>query len=293
MSESMWIDLGDYAEEKRRQEAVANKYRSMTRGGAKPVTVSKQPIYRAPAYTGTAAPRFYVPRTPGGNVTSELKYFDSTRVAAAIQAANTNGTNCLLDPTPQNTLFYPVQGNDIVNREARKVWVKHVRIKGFISIPAQSGQTTGDIGLIIRLALVMDKQTNGSQCTSEQIFLDAVSSTEQINAFINTAYFGRFMVLKDKYITYQPNNLTAAPQNQNLTTGDFTITLLQQGGIIRFKINKTFANKGMCVNYNTGNAGTVADTVDNSFHLYAATSVTGINGLSPTLTYKCRTTFSD
>lgn len=246
--------------------------------------IYSQPIYKAPSYRGSHTPRYFVSRTPGGNITSEIKYFDSQLVAGVIAAAGTTGAGCEADPATLNTLFAPTQGNDITNREARKAWVRKIAVKGYINCAAQVNQTAGDDGLVVRLALLCDKQTNSAQYNSEDLFLSG-SGGDMINAFQNNAFFGRFQVYKDKYFHINPNMITWDGTN-----------LEQQGSIIKFKMSKNFitqrASKGLLVNFNATNGGTVADIIDNSFHMYAAVS-TATGQMPVTLSYKVRTAFTD
>lgn len=276
--ESMWIDAEEVANTINTRNAVENAYRNMNRGGVRPLNLNVVPsrpnylnIPKKPQY------RTYVARTPGGQVNSERKYYDR-ELNTTIATVSTAFTGAELDPATTNALFAPTQGNDISNREGRKCLVHSVRINGMIIIPAQVNQTAGDEGCCIRLGLVMDKQTNGTQLNSEDVWTSGTAAAPILMSFQNTQFFGRFQVLKEKTFNIQPNNITYDGTN-----------LEQQGSIRAFKLKYTWKTP-LVVNFNATNGGTVADIVDNSFHVIGAcNNIT----LAPSLQYKSRVSFSD
>lgn len=210
-------------------------------------------------------------------IVSERKYFDSEVSAVALVTNATGWAGCEFDPTTLNTLFAPVTGDDFNNRDGRKVQVLSIKIRGHIQIQAQADQTAADNGAYIRMLLVQDKQTNSAQLNAEDVIQSGAGSVA-INMFQNPAFFGRFRVLKDKIIRADNSNMT------------YDGTNIEQSGLVRpFKMQVKFT-KPVIVHYNATNGGTVADCVDNSFHIIAnSTSIQ----LAPTINYKCRTTFVD
>lgn len=226
--------------------------------------------------------RNYVPRTPGGQIIAEKKYFDSLLSAGAI-ATSTDWTATEMDPATANTLFSPAPGTAINQRVGRKVNVHKMRIRGNINVPAQTTQSQADNAAVIRLIVHQDQQTNGAQAQGEQVMEAPATATSLLctQTFMSLANLGRFKILKDKI--YSLNKLPVA--NDTGATGGIT-----QGGMtIPFKINLKF-NKPITVHYNATGGSTVADIVDNSFHIIATTSN---NNYSSTLSYTCRTVFSD
>lgn len=224
--------------------------------------------------------RLYVPRTPGGMIVAERKYFDQRSANFALAITNSSFAGAEADPNVGTAacLFAPTQGNDISNREGRSCFVHKITIQGVVEVAAQAAQTAGDQQQTVRLILVMDKQTNGVQMNSE----DLIESTGNIPGtfqFQNTKNFGRFQVLRDKIMTLGP-----FPIAFNGTTGQII-----QGGISKFfKIKYTFKNP-IKVNFNSTNGGTVADIVDNSFHLLAGRD----NADTPVnMDYQCRVVFT-
>jgi len=92
--------------------------------------------------------------------------------------------------------------------------------------------------------------------------------------FQNTANFGRFRILKDKHTTIK------VPDYSGLTTA-----FVAQGNMTLFKLS---VKVNRWVNYNATNGGTVADVIDNSYHMIV--NFTGTN--APLMSYKVRTVFS-
>lgn len=208
---------------------------------------------------------------------TERKYFDTQRAGLNLSQSTTTWAGAEIDPATLNCLFAPLQGDDFNNRQGRKVHVLSIKIQGQIGIPSQTDATAPDNGTIIRLHLVQDKQTNGAQLNAEDVFTSGDAS-EPLNMFQNPAFFGRFSVLKTKKF---------ALMNPNFT---YDGTNIEQQGLTKiFKINHEF-KKPVVVHYNATNGGTVADCVDNSFHMIG---MCNNNGLAPAIAYKVRTTFVD
>lgn len=230
------------------------------------------------SYTSYKKPK-YATKTyarPYQAIVSERKYFDTELNASAIVATAASWANTELDPAAL-ALFTPSQGTDFNNRIARKVQVKAIRLRGHVNVPAQTNQTVGDAAALFRCILVMDKQTNSAQLNGEDVISSGAGSVP-IDMFQNPAFFGRFRVLKDK--RYQLSNPNFSWDGTNLE---------QQGMVFKFEWSIKF-RKPLYVHFNSTNGGTVADIIDNSFHLLALTTSAD---LAPTMSYKCRTTFVD
>lgn len=224
-----------------------------------------------------ASAMLFVPRSVGNpRAITERKYFDSER-SVALPVVGANFASAEVDPTTLNTIFAPTQGDDFNQRTGRKVQVLKITVNGYIICTTQTDQTTADTASLCRILLVQDKQSNAQQLNSEDV-LSSGDASQAINFFQNPAFFGRFRVLKDKRIDMQNPNMS------------YDGTNIEQAGIMRsFKFNVKF-KKPVVVHYNATNGGTVADVVDNSFHMVAATNA---NGLAPTIVYKVRTVFID
>lgn len=243
---------------------------------------TRYPTVYPPARAVTVVPRsFGTPRA-----ITERKYFDTQLAAGAfVTGGGTSWAGGELDPTGgANTLFAPTTGDDFNNRTGRKVQVISIKIRGKISGAAQVTQSIADGATSFRILLVQDKQTNGTQLNAEDV-LASGSATLALYQFQNPAFFGRFRVLKDKIITLQ--NPTMAPIIAAGPT--YPNTVIQSGLSREFKMNVKF-KKPVVVHFNGTNGGTVADIVDNSFHLIGLTNDTSILGV---IDYKCRTVFLD
>jgi len=217
-----------------------------------------------------ATPRIYVNRTPGGQITADNHYFDSELAITSIAAQLNNWQTTEYDPTSKGCLFFPTQGDDISNRQGRKVFVKKIRMRCAISVAAQAGIATADQEAIVRVLVYKDMQTNAAQSQGEDV-LSSGTSGESLQMMGNVANLGRFVVMYDKIHKISQRTMDAG---------------LQSGAYISFKIN---IKPNCWVNYNSANGGTVADIVDNSFHIIANTNSAS---MTPQLQYKCRTVFT-
>lgn len=222
--------------------------------------------------------KLYVPRTPGGQTISDSHYFDTERTATAIPSVTTGWAGTEMDPNTSAmlTLFAPVEGNDIQNRYARKVFLKKIHIYGSINIPEQTGQAAPEAHTNVRLVLYQDCQTNASNTNVAQLVLLSGAASDAIHMMMSTANFGRFKIWKDKMFTFQ-NAATSG-----LAAGS---TVVQSGLCKNFKM---VIRPNIWVNYNATNGGTVADIVDHSFHLLANADQIGF---APTIRYKVRSVF--
>lgn len=233
------------------------------------------------AKTGVSKRRGYygVARTMGGLLATERKYFDTFKNAYSVTASS-DWTGTEADPATLNCLFVPQEGSDINNRVGRKVAVHKLTIRGMISVAAQANQTTTDAATLLRLILVQDLQTNGSQMQGENLMSapGAADGRLAMNTFQSTANFGRFRVLKDKVISM--GNPAISWDGTNM----------EQQGLSRFfKISYRF-KKPVVVHFNSVNGGSVADITDHSFHFLATASTVD---LVPVLYYQARTVYTD
>lgn len=216
---------------------------------------------------------------PLARVVPERKYFESIRVGLALIQSTTTWAGAELDPASLNCLFAPVQGDDIFNRQGRRVQVLAIKISGQIGCPPQVAESLPDTATIIRLHLVQDVQTNGIQLNAEDVFGSATAG-EPTDMFQNTAFFGKFKVLKSLKFIIQDPNLTFSTSSAGLEV---------QGKAFIFKMNVKFM-KPVVVNFNAVNTSNVASITDNSFHVIGLCSN---NQLTPAIAYRCRTTYVD
>jgi len=218
-----------------------------------------------------------VPRTTGGQTGGEMKYFD-TRLALSAIPSVAAWTGTEFDPATLNTLFCPTVGAAINQRIGREVKVLKIKINGQIRCANQTTQADTDLPTSIRLALVQDMQTNTAQMQGEQVFTNTTTADEAVLTFQNIDNFGRFRVLKDKMMAISNPAISWDGTN-----------VFQSGFIRPFKWSIKF-QKPVSVRFNATNGGTVADIIDNSFHVVANCSSTE---LAPQISYLCRVCYKE
>ena len=253
--------------------------------GARMPYVSRREATRRKArsqgrYAMVTARRSFVPRALGPFSVTEKKYFDTGLYEGTISAGST-WASTEVDPATKNCLFCPVEGSDINNRVGRKVTVHKIKIRGFVQVGAQAAQSAADEAAQIRVILFQDMQTNGAQAQGEELMATPVLANQELCncVFQNTANFGRFRVLKDIIV----NGL----QNANMAGSPSTVIV--QGQSQPFKFSYTF-KKPVVVRFNATNGGTVADIIDNSFHMLAHQTV---SSASRKIYYQCRIVYTD
>lgn len=237
-------------------------------------------------------PKGSVARTRGGQVNSEMKYMDSYKDATNIAAITTDWQNSEMDPTgtvnlgsatvgnPQN-LCSPTVGAALNNRIGRQIEVRKIKIHGHIYVANQAVQGATDVPSKVRLILYQDMQTNAAQAQGEDLMGPGQAAGQlTINCFQDPKNFGRFRVLKDKMFQISDLNMAGSPGGNDV---------VQAGKIINWKMNVNFKTP-VRVRFNATNVGTVADIVDNSFHILAA-QVNSSYGAQ--LTYYCRVCYKD
>jgi len=235
-----------------------------------------------------------VARTRGAAVTGEMKYYDSSLNDSALSAVTSTWVaGTLKDPDTSinlgsaavanpGCLCVPTVGAALNQRVGRKITVRKIKVHGTIQIAAQAAQAAADSANKFRIVLVQDMQTNAAPMTSAQLFNDAnaVQPTVTLNSFQNPNNFGRFRVLKDKMLTISNLNLAGSPATNDV---------IQASMRREFKFSVNF-KKPVEVHFNATNGGTVADIVDNSFHIICGVENTAY---APTMSYYARVCYKD
>lgn len=228
---------------------------------------------------GTKKPRkgySTVPRSRGVYAQGEMKYFDNN--ASTAIPASTDWTGTELDPTATGTLFVPVLGTGISNRIGKMVKVHTIRIKGVLTCSAQQNQTAGDSSSIARILVVRDQQTNATQAQGEEIMSSRGTAVLNTCSFQNIDNFSRFKVERD--MTFILDNVNMSYDGTNIESS---------GLATKFKCNLKF-NPPIEVRFNSTNGGTIADIVDNSWHVIATTNS---SDLATALSYVSRVCYKD
>ncbi len=196
-------------------------------------------------------PRAYVPRRVRYRSGPELKFADTD--FAPVNIPNTVAGSEADPPgfgaqTSPGLLSGVIQGDTATTRDGRQILVKSIHIRGAVSLQSFAGSTLqGDA--IVRVALIQDMQTNGSQFSAEDVFL----STSNVEfSFRNLNFINRFKILKQRIFTL---NLKAAAGDG--AVNDTPVTKSTFNWFIRLN---------MQVNHTLG-TGVVAAVTDNSLHL--------------------------
>lgn len=108
----------------------------------------------------------------------------------------------------------------------------------------------------------------------------AATTALTVSTFQSLSNLGRFRVLKDKMIKLgMPYAGTDGASTNSIIPGQN----------IPFKLNFKFKNP-VFMRFNATNGGSVADIIDNSFHLIGSLSNTP---WTASISYQCRTSYTD
>ncbi len=206
-----------------------------------------------------------------GFMGAELKFFDSSRAAIALTAP-TDATGGEVDPVTLNCLFAPTQGTGVQSRDGRRVVMKSLQIRGVVTVPNADVVTTGKIAPVFFIAIVMDKQTNAAQASSEDVFTNpGAAALLAASPLRDLERSTRFRVLKEWILTGDTPTTVDGSTDQN-------------GYSIPFGYYGKMSTKVEFV----ANGGSVADIQDISLHVMAYCSSTTF---APTITYNSRVRF--
>jgi len=270
---------------KRKRENSGSVYAGMPRFKRQALV---KPVYRGPPIIVGRAGYGTVARTRGVYGRGEMKYYD-TELGSTAVPSSLDWTATEFDPstTQEATpvanplcLFAPIQGAAINQRIGRDARVFKIKIRGFIISHVQTNQTAMDEPAFVRIALVQDMQTNATQAQGEQVFQDPTTNSALIaaNTFQALNNFGRFRVLKERTVILQDPNASYDGTNVEV-----------MGQIRQWKMSIKF-RQPVVVRFNSQNGGTVADIIDNSFHILATCTSTN---LAPEISYVCRVCFKE
>lgn len=160
----------------------------------------------------TKAPVFKKRRsTPGmrtaGLLLLEKKFFDFSRTVIPMSTTWAGGE---LDPITLKALSVPGQGDGPSDRDGRVFSLVSLSIKGQVFATLVEGATNPQADMLIRLIIVIDKQTNGAQLAAEDVML-GISGTNDVFSHRNLINEKRFTILWDKLINLQ---ITRASLNE-------------------------------------------------------------------------------
>lgn len=229
-----------------------------------------------------------VPQTIRGK--EERKYVDGfLNLTSVHELLTTNDTwaDCELNPSNAagviGCLPVPKQGDDLADRDGRKIVVKKVVVRGVINWGGADAVTSaGNMSPVVRIIVVKDKQTGGVELSAENVVGPGVGSDgaaaqtggASIMSLSKPTGWGRYQIMKDKMYTRPLSLIT-----QDGTDG----ALMECSTPFKFTLNLNTE-----INF-SGTTGVVGSVIDNSFHLLAATSNNGAS--QPQISYLARTTF--
>lgn len=215
----------------------------------------------------------YANKMTGGFLGIELKFFDNALLPTALQSS-TDATLGVLNPSAVISFTTIAQGDGEQQRDGKRAVMKSLYVSGTVKTPGLNLATGSVIQPLIFIALVQDKQSNGAEVNSENIYKNiAANSNLSANPLRNLKFSSRFRVLAaTQFMMPRPS------VNWNGTTEDVA------GTTVPFKLNW----KGeMPVTY-SGTTANIANVTDNSINLIAWASNTS---LGPTIQYVARTRF--
>lgn len=214
----------------------------------------------------------------------ELKFYDTSGESISlVSPPNFATANLFINPTAGGLISTPTLGDSGNQRSGRRILIKNVWITGFAQIAAEPVQFAPPTPVVVWVAVVLDTQTNGAQCTTQDIFSNPITGVDYEGLFppfrnmlSNTRYqvLGAVMFKLGKSQCFTIDT-TAVPAEFSWA-GDL-------------EIFEKFLPLDFFVNFNSGTTASVASVVDNSIHVMAAQS----GGQQVTLSYKCRVRFAD
>ena len=224
----------------------------------------------------------------GGKI-GETKYVDAFKNNAAItvmsSAADGNWASTEFNPNNSGgalgCLPVPSQGNGYSNRDGRKFFMKNIRINGLITWPSITAGATLGVGPV-RIIIVKDTRTNQVSLSGEDVIGGGLGSNDVATLSgdgnglclpTNPKGWGRYRIMYDR--TFEPPLASAA---------GVTAALHQQNIKLPFSINI----KANCEVNMDDVDGTIANVVDNSFHMLCACQDSSADAL---VGYYARTSF--
>jgi len=204
----------------------------------------------------------------------EKKFLDTAVLAATV------GTNAALtggeyDPSATSgpgggsggcvgCLSCPAQGDTEQSRDGKRIVIDSLILKGFLS-SAESASEAAEGPTKVFMAVVLDTQTNGAQLNSEDVFKSFGAAGYLNSTPLKNLLFGsRFRILKSQSYDLTPMGVAAAGAlAHNAVRRDFDWYIPFKGGLP--------------VNLNAGTTADVANVIDNSIHVVAFATASGVS----------------
>lgn len=187
----------------------------------------------------------------GGFLGKELKYKDAFYDAALIVGIPDSEA----DPLTLLCINATAQGSGESERDGRRQFTKSVHVAGTIQWTAQDTTTIG-LSPFVVILLVLDRQTNGTQLSTEDVLVHPANSDHDAMAFNNLEHGHRFKVLR--------RIVVKMPASSSFWDGD---SGHRQGHDQPFKLNY-YWKKPLQTTYTAATAA-IGSIVDNSIHVIA------------------------
>lgn len=212
------------------------------------------------------------PRT-GGYIGLEKKFIDYVKTDAVLTQVWTTGVH-----NPASTgLSTVAQGDGESSRDGRRYDIHSVQVTGRIATTVQEGITGPPADILVRIALVLDKQTNGAELKAENVF--TVGANPDTDSYRNLQFISRFQVLKEKKIRIPVAQSTVAEGVDLFSTGQVKVP---------FKFSYKWRKAPLKITTN-GTTAVIGAVTDNSLHIICvADDVT----IVPLLSYSSRVRFT-
>lgn len=208
----------------------------------------------------------------------EVKFLDFwANKAPALLSTGVASAEC--DPSTVNCLNAIDIGTGISGRIGRKVHLTSVSLKGYVRRDGQTFSTAAEYRTYsgqqtFYIAIVLDKQSNGAQLSSEDVFTVPAPDSSCV-PFLNLEHKTRFQVLASTTITLDP------PGDHVLDGTDIETPPVLKPFSLYKKLNLPVLYSG------TGSG--ISDITDNSLHVVAYVN----SGSDPVLNYTGRIRFTD
>jgi len=208
----------------------------------------------------------------------EVKYLDLNYQAVIASAADL--TLAMADPAAGvvGCLSAPSQGDGPDQRDGKQIYIRSIQIKGLVQQGPFLTAASPPGPLRVMIALVLDQQTNQTQCLSNNIYSNPGATTAGTVVPLRNIFFNkRFKIIRTLEIDISADSLShfsAGSYAWNGTTATFDM-------YVKFK-------EPIVVNFSVGTAANVNQVIDNSLHLVAFSN-SAVPAL--TLTYNGRMRF--
>lgn len=213
----------------------------------------------------------------GGFTGIELKFYDSW---VSLQDVDSFGDASGGEHDPVALALNTIpQGDGESQRIGRVATVKSIHVFGHIRAQQLIATVDTPVEVMFFIALVQDKQTNGAQLQSEQVFVNPSGSLLlAANPMKNLQNASRFTIVHQMQMVMQPTIgvvATGAP------------TFNYNGQILPFSFTKKCNVRTI---YN-GTTEIISNITDNSFHVIAWASEQNETPSNFTISYNCRIRF--